>query len=1263
MTTLAEFPLTPVFDRLSQLANTADFWDVFSTAFGSNYDVAKATSLRHQWLARDFSSFPAIEVVGGEVLGTANGAYAIATDKIYLSEGFLATASEAAVVAVLLEEYGHFVDAQINSMDTVGDEGAIFAALIGGKSLDIETLQTLRAEDDHAIINLNGQTIQVEQAVPNAEPFLGTLYTQGRFLYDSSGQKIILRGVNLPLLDDWDFPQSNKLAELEKTGANAVRIQWYKNYGNASRPSYSVQDLDNFLEQCKTKKIIPILGLWDATCYSDPNILNTQLMSWWTSAPVVNVLKKHQQHLIINLANELGFYRWTGNPTTALNTFKAAYKTAITSMRQQGFHAPIMIDAPDCGTSLDALTAIGQELIDYDPDHNLLLSAHAYWAGYNGMPYINTAVQANLPITFGEVANKQDEEINGVTQYGYYDLDGSTTNHPPLNNFTYQALLQTLKTNDIGWLSWSWWKDYLSVRQMTSTGNFANLTTYGNDLVNNTTYGLKVTAERSTIFVDTFTGTSGNDSITATTGDDVIYPLRGVDTVDGGAGTDLLVVDYSSNTYGGISYSLSSNGSGGFNGYFSASYNSTSYDRVNFTNIERFQVTGTEVADNITTGDGNDTIIGGSGNDELYGGNGNDVVNGDAGDDTIYSDAGSDTVDGGTGFDYYVGDYSNRVVGLTMTYDPTTGNGTITVGTEVDTLTSIDSFRVYGGFKGTAFNDVIVGTSANEDWWGIYGGDGNDNISGGSGNDKLYGEGGNDTLQGTNGGVGEYDYLNGGSGADRFILGDSTWIGYDDGITTNAGTNDYVEIADFNTTENDIIQLQGGINYLLSVVGADTQLFIDKPNALINPEPDELIGIIKNRTGLSLTGSYFVYNNPLPTITLAVAPTTVLEDGTSNLVYTFTRTGLTTNALTVNYGITGTADAIDYTGATPGTDKTITFAAGSSTATLTIDPTADAVIEPDETVILTLVSGTDYTIGTPTAVTGTILNDDTTNQAPTDLTLSNNTLPENQPLNTLIGNLATTDPNTGNSFTYSLISGIGDDDNDLFTLQNNQLLSNASFDYENNNSYTIRVRTTDQGNLSYEKALTINITNLNETPTNLTLSTNTVNENQPIGTTIGILNTIDPDVGNIFTYRLISGVGATDNALFTIQNDQLKTNAIFDYETKNTYNIRIRTLDQGRAIYEKALTINIGDLLEYTTIESVGNTKFVKDPSNKYFAQVGNNTPVAIKNGTTHIYEGIYAGWQTLAAETVNGVNQVLWITPGGNLMQVWQMNSSWVRV
>jgi Ca2+-binding RTX toxin-like protein len=127
--------------------------------------------------------------------------------------------------------------------------------------------------------------------------------------------------------------------------------------------------------------------------------------------------------------------------------------------------------------------------------------------------------------------------------------------------------------------------------------------------------------------------------------------------------------------------------------------------------------------------------------------------------------------------------------------------------------------------------------------------------------------------------------------------------------------------------------------------------------------------------------------NPIGDVTLAVSPSSVFEDGTVNFVYTFTRNGDLTNPLTVNYTITGTATNTDYTGATPGTGKTITFAAGSATAILTIDPTADTTSESNETIVLTLANGTDYTVGTTTAVTGIITNDDSSILSINDVTV------------------------------------------------------------------------------------------------------------------------------------------------------------------------------------------------------------------------------------------------------------------------------------
>ncbi len=353
-------------------------------------------------------------------------------------------------------------------------------------------------------------------------------------------------------------------------------------------------------------------------------------------------------------------------------------------------------------------------------------------------------------------------------------------------------------------------------------------------------------------------------------------------------------------------------------------------------------------------------------------------------------------------------------------------------------------------------------------------------------------------------------------------------------------------------------------------------------SSFVAPNPDDLV-----KTLLTIIN--------LPSITLAVSPGSVTEDGTANLVYTFTRTGATTDALTVNYTVGGTATFdTDYTqtGAASftATTGTVTFAAGSDTATVTIDPTADTNVEDDETVTLNLASGTGYTVGTTDAVVGIITNTDTdtenpSNQAPTDLALSATTVNENVPVNTVIGTFSSTDPDTGNTFTYSLIAGTGDTDNTAFSIVGNQLQINNSPDFETKNSYSIRVKTTDQGGLSFEKTLTITVNDVNETPgnqapTDLALSATTVNENVPVNTVIGTFSTTDPDTGNSFTYSLIAGTGDTDNTAFSIVGNQLQINNSPDFETKNSYSIRVKTTDQGGLSFEKTLTITVNDVNE-----------------------------------------------------------------------------------
>jgi murein DD-endopeptidase MepM/ murein hydrolase activator NlpD len=210
------------------------------------------------------------------------------------------------------------------------------------------------------------------------------------------------------------------------------------------------------------------------------------------------------------------------------------------------------------------------------------------------------------------------------------------------------------------------------------------------------------------------------------------------------------------------------------------------------------------------------------------------------------------------------------------------------------------------------------------------------------------------------------------------------------------------------------------------------------------------------------------------------------------------------------------------------------------------------------------------------------------NQPPTDITISKSAVPENQSAGTAVGFFATVDPNVDDTFTYVLVSGDGSIDNALFAITGSTLKTAGVFDFETRTSYSIRVRSTDSGGLFTEKAFTVQITNMNEAPNSLSLSSTSVDENQPAGTTVGSLTSTDPDAGDTHSYTLVSGAGSTDNSLFRISGSLLQTNAVFDFETRKTYSVRVRVTDAGGLFLDRVFTITIMDINDAPTALELG---------------------------------------------------------------------------
>lgn len=185
------------------------------------------------------------------------------------------------------------------------------------------------------------------------------------------------------------------------------------------------------------------------------------------------------------------------------------------------------------------------------------------------------------------------------------------------------------------------------------------------------------------------------------------------------------------------------------------------------------------------------------------------------------------------------------------------------------------------------------------------------------------------------------------------------------------------------------------------------------------------------------------------------------------------------------------------------------------------------------------------------------------NAAPTALALNPASVAENQAAGATVGTLTTTDTNTNDSFTYTLVSGTGDNDNASFTILGSTLKTAAVLDYETKSSFSIRVRVTDSGGLSFDKAFTISVTNQGEAPILNDVTFPPVSEGAGVGYVAGTLAATDNEPGDALTYSETGGTAA--DAFDVLSNGQVVVAdpAKLDFETKPTVTLNVQVTDSG----------------------------------------------------------------------------------------------------
>lgn len=236
------------------------------------------------------------------------------------------------------------------------------------------------------------------------------------------------------------------------------------------------------------------------------------------------------------------------------------------------------------------------------------------------------------------------------------------------------------------------------------------------------------------------------------------------------------------------------------------------------------------------------------------------------------------------------------------------------------------------------------------------------------------------------------------------------------------------------------------------------------------------------------------------------------------------------------------------------------------------------------------------------------------NDPPTNVTLDGSasaSIAENSQ-NVQIDSLLTDDEDQGQNYTYTLIDNPGGN----FEIRGDKLFAskNSQLDFESSPSFQITVKSTDNGNppMSVQISLVINLQDVNEKPTNITLSNHTVQENKPSGTVIGQLAVSDPDRQQSHVCSLTDSA----NGKAGLSKNQLTVgSAGVNYEEASSFSVKVLCRDPGGLTVEQSFVILVQDVNEAPTSIALSSDKIQENQkSGTVVAQFNVTDPDNVKS-------------------------------------------------
>ncbi len=186
-------------------------------------------------------------------------------------------------------------------------------------------------------------------------------------------------------------------------------------------------------------------------------------------------------------------------------------------------------------------------------------------------------------------------------------------------------------------------------------------------------------------------------------------------------------------------------------------------------------------------------------------------------------------------------------------------------------------------------------------------------------------------------------------------------------------------------------------------------------------------------------------------------------------------------------------------------------------------------------------------------------------------------LNENSPVGTVIGTVAASDPDPGQSLTYSVI-GINpgdafalDPDTGVLSVANNSLL-----DFESHPTFSLMVRVLDDGvpAAAAQATIHINLIDVNEAPTLFSQAFN-ISRGVPVGTAVGTVQASDPDQGQALTFTITAGNSAGAFAINSASGQITVANAAALAALAGPVGLTVQATDSGFPALAASATVTV----------------------------------------------------------------------------------------